>query len=112
MKKKYEKMWLHPDKVSEFAYYHMLKGGKSIFKISDSILTSKWAYYYCRDVEDNPEVRKKITTSMWAYYYCINVKDRPEIRKYISGSYLCKYKYNLQPGSKENLDRDFSQTID
>jgi hypothetical protein len=45
---------------------------------------SKWAYCYCHNIKNRPEVRKHITDSNWAYRYCKNIKDRPEIRKYIT----------------------------
>jgi len=35
---------------------------------------SEWAYWHCRDVKDDPEIRKYITKSFWAYWYCKNVK--------------------------------------
>jgi len=44
---------------------------------------SEWAYDYCDQVEDKPEVWKNITDSTSAYFYCRNIKDRPEVRKYI-----------------------------
>ena len=44
---------------------------------------SKWAYWYCKDIEDRSEIRKYITVSFWAYFYCKWIKDRPEVRKYI-----------------------------
>ena len=47
---------------------------------------SWWAYRYCKDVKDKPEIRKHVTDSFDAYNYCKNVKDRPEIRKYITDS--------------------------
>ena len=43
-----------------------------------------WAYYYCIDIEDDPEIRKYITDPDLAFLYCIHVKDRPEVRKYIT----------------------------
>ena len=45
---------------------------------------SKCAYYYCRDVEDLPGVRKHITSSLRAYLYCFNIYNDPEVRKYIT----------------------------
>jgi len=43
---------------------------------------SKWAYKKCKD-NDQEELWSLITDSEWAYQYCINVKDRPEVLKYI-----------------------------
>ena len=54
----------------------------SIFSITDSC----WAYYYCRDVKDRPEVRANVSDSCWAYRYCRDVKDRPEIRAKITNA--------------------------
>ena len=48
---------------------------------------SHWAYNYCRDVKDKPEIRQYITDSNDALWYCKNVKDRPEMRKLITDSY-------------------------
>ena len=45
------------------------------------ITDSAWAYWYCRNIKDMPEVRKNITDPEWAYWYCRYVVDRPEIRK-------------------------------
>ena len=44
---------------------------------------SKWAYNYCKTIEDRPEIRKYINDSKWSFWYCKDVKDRPKIRKYI-----------------------------
>jgi len=44
---------------------------------------SRWAYLYCRDIKDRPEIWKNITDSYWAYCYCRVIKNRPELRKYI-----------------------------
>jgi len=45
---------------------------------------SLWAYQYCKNIKDSPEMRKLITNSWYAYYYCRHVKDRPEVRKHIT----------------------------
>lgn len=39
---------------------------------------SQWAYSYCKDIKDDPEIREFITNSYWAYHYCryINKKDK------------------------------------
>ena len=50
-------------------------------------MSSYEAYRYCRDVNDDPEVRHMITESWPAYLYCVFVKDRPEIRKLITDSW-------------------------
>jgi len=44
---------------------------------------SEWAYKYCIDVKDDPEVRKYITDPEWVYHYCKEVNDDPEIKKYM-----------------------------
>lgn len=49
-------------------------------------LDSNWAYTYCRDIKDQPELWKHITNSDNAYHYCKNIKDRPEVWKYITDS--------------------------
>ena len=43
-------------------------------------LESAWAYRYCLNIKDIPEMRDKIIESEWAYYYCLRVKDRKEMR--------------------------------
>ncbi len=48
---------------------------------------SEWAYLYCRDINDDPEVRKFIINSEWAYWYCYDIKDDPKIIKYITESF-------------------------
>jgi len=48
---------------------------------------SHWAYNYCRDVKDKPEIRQYITDSNDALWYCMKVKDRPSIRKFITDSH-------------------------
>jgi len=53
---------------------------------------SWWAYKYCKDIEDKPEVKKYITHSNHAFWYCKDVKDRPEIRKLITTSFHA-YRY-------------------
>jgi len=53
---------------------------------------SPWAYYYCIEVKDKPEVRQYITVPFWAYEYCYIIKDRPEVYKYITSS-LYAYRY-------------------
>ncbi len=56
---------------------------------------SRWAYYYCRKIKDDSEIREFITDPYWAYHYCRYVNDDPEIREFIVDSeraYLyCKY---------------------
>jgi hypothetical protein len=59
-------------------------------------ITDSWdAYWYCRNVKDDSEVRKLITDSYDAYWYCMDVRDDPEIRKYITDSddayWYCRY---------------------
>ncbi len=50
----------------------------------DEYEISKWAYYYCRDVKDDPEIKKYITDSRWSYQYCKFINDDPEISKFIT----------------------------
>ncbi len=44
---------------------------------------SYWAYEYCLNVKDDPEIRKFITSPIWAFYYCTLVNNDPEVRKNI-----------------------------
>jgi len=48
---------------------------------------SQWAYYYCKDIKDKPDIRKYITTSMWAYFYCREVENTPEMSCKITDGY-------------------------
>ncbi len=48
---------------------------------------SLWAYSYCRDINDDLEVKEFITVSIWAYCYCMDIKDDSEIREYITDLY-------------------------
>ncbi len=48
---------------------------------------SEWAYWYCKDISDNLEIREYITTSGWAYSYCKYIKDDPEVRKNITDTF-------------------------
>ncbi len=32
---------------------------------------SRWAYQYCYDINDDPEVKRLITYPYWAYLYCL-----------------------------------------
>ncbi len=65
---------------------------------------SEWAYYYCRNINDDPEVRKYITDPNWAYYYCKDVEDYPEIRKYITDSFWASmYCWNINKNDERLL---------
>ena len=64
---------------------------------------SKWAYYYCKDIKDKPEIRIYITNPYWSYSYCRDIKDRLNIRKNITEQsigdkayILLKYYMNFQ----------------
>lgn len=83
----------------------------------DEASISKWAYKYCRDVNDNPEIRKNITDSGWAYCYCKVIKDDPEVRKNITKQYwgwLYYKNINDKPEirKKYNLTEYVSNVID
>ena len=54
--------------------------------IPEDVKDSQWAYHYCYEVEDKPEVRKNITDSEWAYYYCHYVQDNPKVYNNITKS--------------------------
>ena len=55
---------------------------------------SKWAYNYCRKIENNPEIRKNITEPYYAYQYCL-INDDPEVRKNINDPFWSNnIKYN------------------
>lgn len=49
---------------------------------------SEWAYYYCLNIKDDPEIRKYITNSKWAFYYCIFIENDLEIAKNIKYPYI------------------------
>ena len=44
-------------------------------------------YLYCRDIEDNPEIRKFIITPHWAHCYCKYIREDPKVRKYAKFEY-------------------------
>lgn len=46
----------------------------------------RWAFDYCYNVEDDPEVWPMIKGSKYAYIYCKYVENRPEVRKLITKS--------------------------
>lgn len=51
---------------------------------------SLWAFEYCYNINDDPDVRDLITDSFRAYNYCKYIKDRPEVRKNITDSCWAK----------------------
>ena len=59
------------------------------------------SYWYCRDIKDDPKVRKHIILEMDAYYYCMYVKDDPEVRKYINRYIYLKYLKELRKIKRE-----------
>ena len=38
-------------------------------------IDSEWAYWYCKDTEDDPEIRKYITDPELAFEYCKEIND-------------------------------------
>jgi len=50
-----------------------------------------WAYWYCRDIKDKPEVRQYITSPKMSFYYCQDIKDRKKVRKNITDSTWAHY---------------------
>ena len=48
------------------------------------------AYRYCKDVADDPKIRKYINEKNGAHYYCRDIKNDPTIRR------LVKYKWRLE----------------
>lgn len=62
----------------------------------DEYELSLWAFEYCRDAKDDPEIRKNITESGWAFMYCVDIKDDPEVRKNITHpEWACNYCTNI-----------------
>ena len=51
-------------------------------KLTNEKEISEWAYDQCLE-NDTIQIRRLITDSGWAYCYCRDVKDRPEVRRYI-----------------------------
>lgn len=58
---------------------------------------SEWAYHYCRDVNNDSEVKNFITSETFVYYYCLRVEnDFKMARKYIESSrYIKLYIKNI-----------------
>lgn len=55
---------------------------KTKFLLNDEKI-SRWAYYYCEQIENDPLVSRLITNSFYAYRYCKRIRNDPKIRKYI-----------------------------
>ena len=72
----------HEDK-SHWAYQYC-KNIKDSPEIAKLITNPSLSYYYCHCVRDDKKIALQITSSGWAYSYCLQVKDRPEVRRYIT----------------------------
>lgn len=62
---------------------------------------SRWAYHYCRDVKNDPEVKSLITEAYWAFQYFINIKKDKEVLAYIKGSVWEAWQQQFLPGINE-----------
>jgi len=51
--------------------------------INDKWVLSEVGYNACKDGDDNEITRGMITDSWWAYQYCKNIKDIPEMEEKI-----------------------------
>ena len=49
---------------------------------------SNWAYRYCKNIKDDPKIRKIITKQIFFYLYCRYIKDRSEMRNNITDSHV------------------------
>ena len=98
---------LKPEEVkdSEWAYHYCCEVEDKP-EVRKNITDSEWAYYYCRYVKDNPEICNNITKSEWAYQYCFNIRDIPKIYKRITASewaYCYCYSVKDRPEVRKNI---------
>ena len=57
--------------------------GKKLSFLLDESKLSGWAYLYCRDTENNPNIKNLITRPYHAYMFCKYVEDDYDVRQYI-----------------------------
>ena len=77
-------MWLNKDNISWYAYVYC-RNVKDDPKIRKHITDADYSYWYCLMVNDDPEVRKYITSGDWPYWYCIDIYDNDSgVKKYIT----------------------------
>lgn len=58
---------------------------------------SIWAFWYCKNINNDPEIKKYIIDSEYSFEYCYRVKDDPEIRKGITEEFwVFQYCYNIK----------------
>ncbi|MFW6282354.1 MAG: hypothetical protein ACOC1O_06190, partial [bacterium] len=66
---------------------------------------SKWAYFYCKETKNDPEIRKYITDSYYAYLYCYTSEEDSKIKNNITHQYwahiYCRY-INYDPELRKN----------
>ena len=100
---------LNEDEVNKYEYLGKLKVDTKCFDLGEGkqkimnsfikglnlkelVIGSQSAYIYCRDIKDDPAIRKLIIDSGYVFQYCLDVKDRPSMRKLIIKSWFA-YKY-------------------
>lgn len=66
----------------------------------DEYELSRWSYFYCLTIENDPTIRKNITNFHWAFIYCTNVEDDPELRKHIIGTIFFERRYREKTGKE------------
>lgn len=47
---------------------------------------SYWAYCYCKNIKDDPKIRRLITDQFYCYLYCRNIDNKSELSKKITKS--------------------------
>ena len=73
---------LNKEDMSDWAYFEC-KNGNDNSEIRKLITKLVDVYCYCRDVRDIKEMWSRIKDPDWAFWYCRIIKNRPEVRKYI-----------------------------
>ena len=77
-------MWPNPKEISSWAYYQCSKNKSTVLK--SLITTSKWAYLFCKNVQDDPEVRKYITNPYYAFLYLIEINYDRNLRNIVKNT--------------------------
>ncbi len=52
---------------------------------------SSWAFWYCKDINNDPEIKELITDPYWAFWYCKEINENDKRLVNISKKYR-KYK--------------------
>jgi len=69
-------MWINNEEISRWAYYQCTKYDRPT--IRNLICKSKWAYLYCKTINNSKEIASKIKNPYWAFKYCIDIEETQE----------------------------------